>query len=66
MISDMVKCECFGVRFILNYDSCFIIIYRYIWLIFTVIVIGVWRMNFDKNFNCVIVIEKYKLGFEEF
>ena len=60
MISNMIKCEGFWIRFTVNYDSCLVVIHWHTRLTSTVIVIGVWGTDPDKHFDGITLTVFYR------
>lgn len=60
MVSYMIKCEGFWIRFTVNYDSCFVVIHWHTRLTSTVIVIGVWGTDSDKHFDGITLTVFYR------
>ena len=60
MVSYMIKCKGFWIRFTVNYDSCLVVIHWHTWLTSTVIVIGVWGTDSDKHFDGITLTVFYR------
>lgn len=60
MVSYMIKCEGFWIRFTVNYDSCLVVIHWHTRLTSTVIVIGVWGTDSDKHFDGITLTVFYR------